>query len=133
MTRERFAKQKPLKGINMACCLHVTTETANLMRTLKAGADGYLTKDSDPEKLLEAIRKVYGGGKYISMELAEQLAIEIQKGPENSSHEILSDPQPRKLRHQPPLCGRRADPNSVHAHRLEAEAGDAHTARQLTR
>ena len=35
--RERFAREKPLKGINMACCLHVTTETANLMRTLKAG------------------------------------------------------------------------------------------------
>ncbi len=35
--RERFAKTKPLKGIRMACCLHVTTETANLARTLKAG------------------------------------------------------------------------------------------------
>jgi len=37
MIRERFAKEKPLKGIRMAACLHVTTETANLMRTLKAG------------------------------------------------------------------------------------------------
>ncbi len=37
LIRERFAKEKPLKGINMACCLHVTTETANLMMTLKAG------------------------------------------------------------------------------------------------
>ena len=35
--RERFAKEKPLKGIRMACCLHITTETANLGRTLKAG------------------------------------------------------------------------------------------------
>ena len=35
--RERFKKTKPLKGLNMACCLHVTTETENLMRTLKAG------------------------------------------------------------------------------------------------
>ncbi|MCP4633985.1 MAG: adenosylhomocysteinase [candidate division Zixibacteria bacterium] len=35
--RERFEKTKPLKGLRMACCLHVTTETANLMRTLKAG------------------------------------------------------------------------------------------------
>lgn len=34
---ERFAKDKPLKGVRMACCMHVTTETANLMRTLKAG------------------------------------------------------------------------------------------------
>jgi adenosylhomocysteinase len=35
--RERFAKEKPLKGINIAACLHVTTETASLMQTLKAG------------------------------------------------------------------------------------------------
>ena len=37
LIRERFAKEKPLKGIRMACCLHITTETANLGRTLKAG------------------------------------------------------------------------------------------------
>ena len=35
--KARFAKEKPLKGLNLACCLHVTTETANLMITLKAG------------------------------------------------------------------------------------------------
>jgi len=35
--RERFEKEKPLNGLKIACCLHVTTETANLMRTLKAG------------------------------------------------------------------------------------------------
>ncbi len=41
--RNRFQKEKPLKGIKLACCLHVTTETANLMITLKAGgADVYL-------------------------------------------------------------------------------------------
>lgn len=37
LIRERFAKAKPLKGVRVACCLHVTTETANLMETLKAG------------------------------------------------------------------------------------------------
>jgi len=37
LIRQRFAKQKPLKGVKLACCLHVTTETANLMITLKAG------------------------------------------------------------------------------------------------
>ncbi len=41
--KKRFAREKPLKGIKMACCLHVTTETANLMITLKAGgAEPYL-------------------------------------------------------------------------------------------
>ncbi|MCA1900302.1 MAG: adenosylhomocysteinase [Chloroflexi bacterium] len=42
--RERFAKEKPLKGLRLSCCLHVTTETANLMRTLhEGGADIVLT------------------------------------------------------------------------------------------
>jgi adenosylhomocysteinase len=44
MIRERFAKQKPLKGLRLSACLHVTTETANLMRTLQdGGADVVLT------------------------------------------------------------------------------------------
>lgn len=43
LIRERFTRQKPLKGVKMACCLHVTTETANLMIALKAGgAEPYL-------------------------------------------------------------------------------------------
>ena len=46
--RERFAKTKPLKGINMACCLHVTTETANLARTLKAGGANVAVCASNP-------------------------------------------------------------------------------------
>lgn len=37
LIRERFAKQKPLRGVRMGCCMHVTSETANLMRTLKDG------------------------------------------------------------------------------------------------
>jgi adenosylhomocysteinase len=37
LIRERFARQRPLRGIHMGCCMHVTSETANLMRTLKAG------------------------------------------------------------------------------------------------
>ncbi|HMZ06042.1 MAG TPA: adenosylhomocysteinase [Anaerolineales bacterium] len=42
--RERFSKEKPLKGMRLSCCLHVTTETANLMRTLhEGGADIVLT------------------------------------------------------------------------------------------
>lgn len=61
------------------------------LRTLRAGADGYLTKDSDPDTLLEAIRKVYAGGKYISMGFAELLAAEIQKSGDKPSHEVLSD------------------------------------------
>lgn len=43
LVRERFARERPLEGVRMGACLHVTTETANLMRALKAGgADVYL-------------------------------------------------------------------------------------------
>ena len=43
LIRERFEREKPLAGLRIGACLHVTTETANLMRTLKAGgADVYL-------------------------------------------------------------------------------------------
>ena len=37
LIRKRFSREKPLKGLKVACCLHVTTETANLAITLKAG------------------------------------------------------------------------------------------------
>jgi adenosylhomocysteinase len=46
--RERFAKEKPLKGVTLAACLHVTAETANLMRTLKAGGARVFLCASNP-------------------------------------------------------------------------------------
>jgi adenosylhomocysteinase len=46
--RERFAKQKPLKGMNVSACLHVTAETANLMRALKAGGANAVLCASNP-------------------------------------------------------------------------------------
>ena len=48
LIRERFAKQKPFKGVRIACCLHVTTETANLMRALKAGGAQVVLCASNP-------------------------------------------------------------------------------------
>jgi len=46
--RERFAKERPLEGITMAACLHITTETANLLRTLKAGGARVVACASNP-------------------------------------------------------------------------------------
>src|ERR1700743_2282492 len=46
--RERFAKEQPLKGYRMAACLHITTETANLLRTLKAGGAEIVACASNP-------------------------------------------------------------------------------------
>jgi adenosylhomocysteinase len=48
LIRERFAKEKPLEGIKMSCCLHVTTETANLVRTLKEGGADLVLCASNP-------------------------------------------------------------------------------------
>lgn len=48
LIRERFAKEKPLKNLNMSACLHVTAETANLVRTLKAGGANILLCASNP-------------------------------------------------------------------------------------
>jgi adenosylhomocysteinase len=48
MIRERFAKEKPLKGMRVSACLHVTTETANLMRTLQAGGADIVLTASNP-------------------------------------------------------------------------------------
>ncbi len=45
---ERFAKEKPFEGIRMSCCLHVTTETANLMKTLQAGGADIVLTASNP-------------------------------------------------------------------------------------
>src|SRR3981189_3335317 len=46
--RERFEKEKPLEGYRISACLHVTTETANLMRTLKAGGADVVLCASNP-------------------------------------------------------------------------------------
>ena len=61
------------------------------VRSLKAGAAGYLTKESAPEELVKAIRKVADGGKYISPQLAEKLAGELDSDISKPAHEILSD------------------------------------------
>src|SRR5207247_1918754 len=46
--RERFEKEKPLKGLRLSACLHVTAETANLVRTLKAGGGDVVLVASNP-------------------------------------------------------------------------------------
>jgi adenosylhomocysteinase len=48
LIRERFAREKPLKGVRLAACLHITTETANLARTLQAGGAELVFTASNP-------------------------------------------------------------------------------------
>jgi two-component system invasion response regulator UvrY len=61
------------------------------VRVLKAGAGGYLTKESAPEELAKAIRKVLAGGRYVSPALAEKLALGLRKDLTRTPHETLSD------------------------------------------
>jgi two-component system, NarL family, invasion response regulator UvrY len=60
------------------------------VRVLKAGAAGYLTKESAPQELCRAVRKVVSGGKYLTAGVAEQLAAEVQSSG-RPAHELLSN------------------------------------------
>jgi two-component system invasion response regulator UvrY len=60
-------------------------------RVLKSGASGYLTKESVPEELKVAVRKIVAGGRYVSANLAEKLAYDLRKGADKPIHELLSD------------------------------------------
>jgi DNA-binding NarL/FixJ family response regulator len=61
------------------------------VRALKAGAAGYLQKESVPEELVNAIRKIAKGGKYVTPSLAERLAYQLEPDTEKTPHELLSD------------------------------------------
>jgi two-component system, NarL family, invasion response regulator UvrY len=71
--------------------LTVYPEDQYAVRAIKAGAAGFLTKESAPEKLIEAVRKVAGGGRYVSPELAEALASLFAGETGSLPHERLSD------------------------------------------
>jgi two-component system invasion response regulator UvrY len=61
------------------------------VRVLKAGAGGYMTKESAPEEMAKAVRKILAGGRYVSPALAEKLALRITKDLARTPHEMLSD------------------------------------------
>lgn len=61
------------------------------VRLLKAGASGYVAKESAPEELVKAVRKVCAGGKYISASLAEKLADNLERPSIKAPHDILSE------------------------------------------
>ena len=71
--------------------LSVFPEEQYAIRALKAGASGYLTKESTPNELITAVRKVSEGKKYVSASLAERLASHLEIKAEGSLHESLSD------------------------------------------
>jgi two-component system invasion response regulator UvrY len=71
--------------------LSMYSEEQYALRALKAGASGYMTKESATDELIEAIRKVSTGRKYISPSVAERLAFSLESGDERPPQETLSD------------------------------------------
>jgi DNA-binding NarL/FixJ family response regulator len=67
-------------------------------RVLKAGASGYMNKESAPEELIKAMRRLLGGGRYVSAALAEALASDLSQDAGRPVHERLSDREFEVLR-----------------------------------
>lgn len=85
---------KSLKMQNIATrvlVLSMHPEEQFAVRALKLGAMGYVTKDRAGEELLAAIQKISGGGKYVSSELAEYMAFNLDYKNEDVLHEKLSE------------------------------------------
>jgi len=84
-------KELKIESRNYRLMLSMYPEEQYAVRALKAGASGYLTKESAPEELIDAIRKVSQGGRYISAALAESLAFHVGANSEKPLHETLSN------------------------------------------
>jgi two-component system invasion response regulator UvrY len=98
------------------------------MRALRSGAAGYLTKDHSPEQLVQAVRRVARGGKYVSESMAEKLAGMMDDGRTRAPHERLSDREFEVLR----ALGSGMMVKDVAAHlRLSAKTVSTYRARLL--
>ena len=78
--------------------LSVHSEDQFAVRVLKAGAAGFLNKDSAPEELVKAARRVLAGGRYVSATLAEKLASQLDHPADQLAHQTLSDREFQVLR-----------------------------------
>ncbi len=87
-TLKQLNHEKPELPVLM---LSMYPEEQYAIRAFRAGASGYLTKESAPEELISAIRKVSQGGKYVSSLLAEKLVYYLKTDAEKPAYENLSD------------------------------------------
>lgn len=94
-TLKQLKSQKPQLVILV---LSIHPEEQYAVRVLKAGASGYVTKDSAAEELVAAIRAVSSGKKYVSSSLAQKLASELGVAAVKPLYEILSDREYSVLR-----------------------------------
>jgi two-component system, NarL family, invasion response regulator UvrY len=89
---------KEIRPILPVLVLSMHPEDQMGKRVLKAGASGYMNKESAPEELIKAIRKVLAGGTYVSPALAERLATDLREDSGRPLHENLSDREFEVLR-----------------------------------
>jgi two-component system, NarL family, invasion response regulator UvrY len=85
---KRLKNEKPKLPVLV---LSMYPEEQYAVRVIKAGASGYLTKESASEELVTAIRRIAGGRKYITSSLAERLADDVEPTTEKPLHDTLSD------------------------------------------
>jgi two-component system, NarL family, invasion response regulator UvrY len=85
----RTLKVKRPKLPILVLSMHAEDQYAK--RVLKAGAAGYMNKESAAEELIDAIKRVLRGGRYISARLAERLAVELERTSTGAPHDTLSD------------------------------------------
>ena len=78
--------------------LSMHSEEQFARRALRAGASGYITKDSPRAELIKAVNKVMSGGRYLSAPVAEKLIFDIERGSGRPPHEALSDREFEVLR-----------------------------------
>lgn len=71
--------------------LSIHPEEQYAIRVLKAGASGYLTKEAAPEELVNAVKRLLQGRKYISPSIAEKMVEELDQNRVKPAHELLSD------------------------------------------
>jgi DNA-binding NarL/FixJ family response regulator len=71
--------------------LTMFSEEQYAVRAIRAGAAGFLTKESAPDKLVEAVRKIASGGRFITPELADALASMVAGDADRKPHELLSN------------------------------------------
>ena len=89
---------KTIKPNMRVLVLSVHSEDQFAVRVLKAGASGFLNKDSAPEELVKAVRKVVAGGRYVSASLAEKLDFNLDHPSDELPHQKLSDREFQVLR-----------------------------------
>ena len=88
---ETLRQLKKLLPATPVLILSVHPEDQYVVRALKAGASGYLNKESRPEELVKAIKQLLQGKKYVSAEGAEKLAASFGDDPNKMPHEKLSE------------------------------------------